>query len=414
MKINGEKLKYYRIEKAFTQEELSLGICSITYLSKLENNKIDGNEDILLLLCKKLDIPIDDLTYQIPPDFFNLFHALYNDIKHQNDQKAFQTYAEIEKYAIKDDPTILTYYYLISLRYALFLDQFEEAKQLREQLVGFKMYLNEEQNYYYALFLGLYDYHYSSFSDALPKFKMAETVSNRLHIYEAELPFYMALTYSHIKREALSLIYCKKAMDQYNQELNFSRVIDCHLLMGITYNHIKAFDLAEASFHSIISSQVFTRLDKIHGKIYHNLGVTHSEQSESQKAIDYFKKALKIKNNHNHLNSIFLLAKEYLEIGDLNQTKEWLNYGLNISNSHNNKEYIIKFTILDFQFNKIWDSSYETYLSDIAIPYFLDKGSDDAIPYIEALATYYLQNYHYKLASKYLSMANTLLKEGTL
>jgi transcriptional regulator with XRE-family HTH domain len=48
-----------RIEKGMTQDQLSKSICSVPYLSKLENNKINPSEDILYHLLKRLDIEID-------------------------------------------------------------------------------------------------------------------------------------------------------------------------------------------------------------------------------------------------------------------------------------------------------------------------------------------------------------------
>ncbi|MEU2325269.1 helix-turn-helix domain-containing protein [Micrococcus luteus] len=49
-----------RIEKGMTQENLANGICSISYLSKLENKQLDPSKEILALLLDKLDIEIKD------------------------------------------------------------------------------------------------------------------------------------------------------------------------------------------------------------------------------------------------------------------------------------------------------------------------------------------------------------------
>lgn len=57
----GEKVHFKRKELGITQEKLCREICSITYLSKLENNKIEAKEDILKMLCKRLDISIEYL-----------------------------------------------------------------------------------------------------------------------------------------------------------------------------------------------------------------------------------------------------------------------------------------------------------------------------------------------------------------
>lgn len=47
-----------RIKKQWSQESLSHGICSLSYLSKIEKGTIQANQEILDALLKKLDIKI--------------------------------------------------------------------------------------------------------------------------------------------------------------------------------------------------------------------------------------------------------------------------------------------------------------------------------------------------------------------
>lgn len=48
-----------RLEKEYTLESLSHGICSTSYLSKLEKGAIEPKEDIIHLLLQKLDIQLE-------------------------------------------------------------------------------------------------------------------------------------------------------------------------------------------------------------------------------------------------------------------------------------------------------------------------------------------------------------------
>ncbi len=56
----GEKLYYYRNKIGLTQEQLAHGICSVSYLSKIENNKCDASPEVLELLVGKLGIPLEE------------------------------------------------------------------------------------------------------------------------------------------------------------------------------------------------------------------------------------------------------------------------------------------------------------------------------------------------------------------
>ncbi|MCU4934950.1 helix-turn-helix domain-containing protein, partial [Bacillus cereus] len=52
----GKLLFYLRMKKNLTQQELSAGICSIPYLSKVENSKITPSNEILTFLLKRVNI----------------------------------------------------------------------------------------------------------------------------------------------------------------------------------------------------------------------------------------------------------------------------------------------------------------------------------------------------------------------
>lgn len=57
----GKQVFYKRLQQKMTQEELCQGICSVSYLSKIENGKIEASEEILQLLCARLEIAVTDL-----------------------------------------------------------------------------------------------------------------------------------------------------------------------------------------------------------------------------------------------------------------------------------------------------------------------------------------------------------------
>ncbi|QGS68197.1 helix-turn-helix domain-containing protein [Oceanobacillus sp. 143] len=52
----GYRIKYFRSKLNMTQAELSKGIISVSYLSKIENGNADPPEEILELLKNRLDI----------------------------------------------------------------------------------------------------------------------------------------------------------------------------------------------------------------------------------------------------------------------------------------------------------------------------------------------------------------------
>lgn len=52
-----------RIKKQWSQESLSHGICSLSYLSKIEKGTIQASQEILDALLKKCEYPSEGLNY---------------------------------------------------------------------------------------------------------------------------------------------------------------------------------------------------------------------------------------------------------------------------------------------------------------------------------------------------------------
>ncbi|MED5015238.1 helix-turn-helix transcriptional regulator [Geobacillus stearothermophilus] len=56
----GQIIKIKRKELGLTQSEVCEGICSVTHLSKIENNTTNVADDVIQLICKRLNINIEE------------------------------------------------------------------------------------------------------------------------------------------------------------------------------------------------------------------------------------------------------------------------------------------------------------------------------------------------------------------
>lgn len=82
--------------QGITQEQLAEGICSSAYLSKLENNQISFNKEIVSQLCERLELPVEKF---IAPSDEHVKKTLENwiDALHHYDlKKADAYYHEIQ------------------------------------------------------------------------------------------------------------------------------------------------------------------------------------------------------------------------------------------------------------------------------------------------------------------------------
>lgn len=78
-----------------TQEELCQGICSVSYLSKIENGKIEASEEILQLLCARLEIAVTDLR-DVEEDVKVKLDEWLNALVHLDKQQVERIYEELQ------------------------------------------------------------------------------------------------------------------------------------------------------------------------------------------------------------------------------------------------------------------------------------------------------------------------------
>ena len=63
-KFLGALIRRERLRRNFSQEGLCRGVCAVSYLSKIEQGKVEAGEDILLPLLRRLGV-----DYETDPAF---------------------------------------------------------------------------------------------------------------------------------------------------------------------------------------------------------------------------------------------------------------------------------------------------------------------------------------------------------
>ncbi|MBI9010269.1 MAG: helix-turn-helix transcriptional regulator [Tenericutes bacterium] len=129
----GDRIKKRRIELNYTQESLAHGICSNTYISKIENNRVVPNQEQLMLIMEKIGIGIEEIG--VPESIVDYLEKslecfFFKDV---------EGYAEIIKRVEHLDFSVLVY--IIRLGYYVLTENNEDAK----------IYYDEVSRYYNSL-----------------------------------------------------------------------------------------------------------------------------------------------------------------------------------------------------------------------------------------------------------------------
>ncbi|GGB70233.1 tetratricopeptide repeat protein [Fictibacillus barbaricus] len=406
----GQRIRYYRKTKGLTQEELAQGICSVSYLSKIEKGDAKSSEEVINLLCERLGISPEEVDNNEILELLNEWNLLMTSRKFDEAQELFPQVAA--KITTVRDPDILIRYKLFCSRYYLILKNpdLENALDLLEEVKGFYSQLTPELKFYYYVFWGMHANYSNKYKEALEFLHSAEDqYKSTLNVNEldiAVLYYLLALTYNFQMRINSVTNYAYKAITIFDSEYNYSRSADCQVLLGISYRRAKNYEQAEFHLKKALKYSTSFKDDFLSGVIYHNLGYVNSCKNNNLQAIDCYKKSLLYKDSQpdsNKANTLFLLATEYFNLEDYDKALDLIEQGFEIVST--DSEIYYHLTILKLRINK--SDKFENFLAKEVIPFFEKRNTWEYVSkYSELLADIYFDQGSYKKASQYYRIAN--------
>ncbi|MFS0861769.1 tetratricopeptide repeat protein [Fredinandcohnia sp. 179-A 10B2 NHS] len=410
----GSRIRFFRIQKNMTQEELASKIISISYLSKIENNQTSASIEVLELLCDRLGIKlIENEEYVELKELHEWYFSMINRKKEET-AKFYETY---EKNLFTNDSRVAILFVLYELRYFLFTHQLDRAEEQIKKIELFKDIFDTKMSYFYEKFVAQFHYMINKFTVAVEHYKRSEEIlTGSIHFEnweKADLYYYIGLTYNRMGKLALSIVYIQKALSIYRSLYDLTRSAECQIMLGISYERIDEFQMAEENYHLATKVAESISDKKLLGLIHHNLGILFSKQGKSHEAIDEFKKSLQYKEDKmiaSKLRSIHGLIEEYYQLEDFEACQEWLNMGIELLKEHNTlREFEIHFLYFNYLLNQ--SDKLTKFLEKDALPYFEGLEHHNQVAYYaEKLGKLYHDNHKYKLASTYYSKAVSSLR----
>ena len=417
----GELIRHYRKEQGLSQEQLSSGIVSISYLSKIENNKISPDEMVIDLLLERLNITreslqkFDNTFYQ--DQLYKLYEcvisgdfAILNEVYHSS-----RTEMDNEKKL--QHPNNILHFMIISLRYKMHIDKMAECKSIVQELNSLSTKLPPKSEYILFRTLALYHYHNQNYLDSIAFLEKAESKVKletvKISIKDkADLYYQLSILNSKTMRIYKSISYAENALQIYQSIYDIERSAECHIILGINYRKLKEFTQAEECYNSVFSICMINKNPYLEAMALQNLGNVNSDLGKTEKAIEFFLRSLKKKEEYGEkpLNSYHSLVMEYYHLNDYVLAKEWADKGLKKAILLQNREYEIHFTIYIYLITEA--SNFEEYVTKIAIEFFQNSGRKEyVIRYTELLAMYLFTKKKYKASSKYLIKTIELSKD---
>ncbi|WNB92567.1 helix-turn-helix domain-containing protein [Bacillus sp. NEB1478] len=408
----GEKIRYFRRIKNLSQQELAAGICSIPYLSKIENGVTQPSEEIKQNLAARLEIKLDSINEtEVLSNYVDLFYSLYQrDFPSADEKLKTLTASHSQSFDEEILHKIFKSLYLLFVR-----GDIRIVKGLLKEVSYIDSVMNGEKAFYYFIAKGLLSLFLNHLEEALQHFLTAEKQlkKNRFQEWEqAYLLYVIGVTANELYKNILALDYIKQqALAIFEKNYFFKRCADCRIVLAISNLRVKNFD--ESTKQLLLAEAIANTFNDmpLKGIIYHNLGRIATYKGEHEKAIELFSQSLQAKEKvplAAKIVTIHTLIREYQETNKPKMGLELIETWLDpVSADPIYRGYKLHFLYHKqlFTYGEHNESTIHFMVNEL-IPYFEQRNEWIFLAeYYPVLGKYFEDNQKYKQASMYYSLA---------
>lgn len=416
----GPFIKLHRIEQGITQEDLAEGIISMSYLSKIENQRTTASPEVINMLCTRLGVQLnsekDALIKQKCKKWYKLLFTV------NDKEEIIAAHDEIKKLVGKTHSSSSAMFEIFRVRYFLILGEYNNALSQLNKLSEISSTFDGLHQFFWYKFKGNYSSLHSDFNQAMRMYKLAEEEIGQLEVDEeevADLQYTIAVTHSKLRNTLEAIEYAEKSLHTFMQHYNFIRCAESHIVLGISYRRIRMYEKAIKNYNLAKHLGELNRNKQIIQLANQNLGYLHSTKGDKRKAIDNYKEVAQDPKIGliARLAAVTSLTKEYYAIDDIEKTREMLEEGLKLLNkTDKNKTYKFYYYIIyTYKYVLMEDKdNFESLVIDEFIPH-LEKHKDYAnlAVYNIMLGDHYEKLKRYKVAAHYYKQANKAYEELT-
>ncbi|MDY0023511.1 MAG: helix-turn-helix transcriptional regulator [Candidatus Izemoplasmatales bacterium] len=360
----GQSIRKKRLEMNLTQERVALGICSNTYLSKIENNQIVVNREHLYLLMERVGMDMDKISF--PEEMIDYLEQsiklfFYRDIEGYN-----ELFKEVSKYEF----AVLLQ--IIKLGYYVLIEDFDNAGLIYNEVFR---YLTSLEEFGFSIFLI-----YSSFYNiGIANYKNARIILDKVenHFQNDDMVyglynFSKFLIYGNLHLNMTSSEASQIAISIFNKYSNIVRLNQLYLWREI-------FTVYEGNYDfGYFNPNILEFVTDKERNLY--LIVLSSQSKDPINYLEYLKE-----EGDNYLLGLFIKARYYLLSDKLEEYKKVYD---EISNLHYHKRSKLDYLYL----LKLIKNNDEIHLKEYLINYALDLATQKQNLYFMTIITHSISN----------------------
>ncbi|MCA0982285.1 helix-turn-helix transcriptional regulator [Exiguobacterium aestuarii] len=404
----GNLIKIERMRKNMKQSVLARGICSISYLSKIENNQTSPSDGVLELIFKRLELEVPlyyDFSEKVDQTKKEIRDILKEALLSRQEEKYFK---KIEKF--KTNPVVLQskeLYITLLITLARFGITPGGNIQYLIEVGWIKDQLKSDDRIRYDLVQCIYMFLYQS-ADRNTTVNLLENVGNKISSSsipdweKADMYYVMGALYHRFRDYSQAIEYVKIALEYFQENFCLERIIESHMIIGLSFKRRKRYTVALEHYEKAAKVADKANLKDYYGMLYNNMGDIYFLVGDQEKAQKYFLDSYHVKEGaKSKLYSVMSLLEVSVAQDNVDAILKWLESGYELKGNQNE--------LVEFNYHfDIYVSKYQKNNQ-----YALIESLKKAVEYFEAYDEYYTHKYalwlsrelrntgKYKLATEY-------------
>ncbi|EOP62774.1 hypothetical protein IIW_03703 [Bacillus cereus VD136] len=417
MKI-GEKIRQIRIHREMTQGELVNGICSIPYLSRVENGTAKPSHSFLEKVSAKLNISLDYLMEQNSTNFEKDITTITTKYKKANVLTESEiSFLELHTREMHPLPILLKTFGIL-LHYYVRTSAPKKANSIYQQAINLipnrpNQLFAEDFSYYYIA-CGNYFYMKQDFIKTNEYYEQAnQLLTMEENLQRANLYYNMSLVKQRlIKNQSVSRKYSKKAYEIYSKLNNKVFISSTLITIAVQYHLDERY---EESLQYLKEAEGYVK--ELHNPamyfamIYYNYGRVYQGLEKFDTAIQHLNRSLKINvainQQESNIYALRSLIEIYLHLKEWEQINKVMPEAIKILEAYDMPSVYIEIHAYKAHLYKIQGDSY-SYEKEMQRIIDFGMGNRQYIQ-VKKLATELGDHFYglraYKLGAKYFKIA---------
>ncbi|KZE64121.1 hypothetical protein AWM68_13525 [Fictibacillus phosphorivorans] len=413
----GEKIRYFRKVKNLSQQELAAGICSVPYLSKIENSVTEPSEEIQQLLAERLAIRLNATNEKsIIQNYVDLFYSLYKR-DYQTAQKQYDYLIDSPSQSVEED--ILNKIFK-SIYIMMTTQGINGVTEMLNEVAYIDDVIKGEKAFYYFIARSQLSFYMEEFEDSYNYMLKAEKLAEEYRFQEWErgyMLYMIGLTANLLFKNIIALEYTQSALTIFEKNYFFKRCADCRIILSIVHTRIKNFD--ESVKQLLLAETIANSFgdEPLKGIIYHNLGSIANHKGETEKAIEQYSQSLKAKETEPliaKIMTIYALIKSYEKANQPAKGLKLLDIWMDqVKDNPIYRGYELHFLYYKelFTHGELIEPTVRFMIKEM-IPYFKKRNEWIFLAeYYPVLGKYFENNQKYKQASMYYNSAMDAMRK---